>query len=81
MAKRKPSNPAEDKRRARISRQVGDIVNEIVFATVDDDVESAIDKLHARLQRVNGVTFDRSWAERAVVTMRRGDVFKPIIRW
>jgi hypothetical protein len=79
MAKRKISNPADDKRRARIGRQVSDIVNEIVLATADEDVEVAIDKLHTRLQRVSGMTFDRAWAQRAVVTMRRGDVFKPII--
>ncbi|RNL65785.1 hypothetical protein EFK50_01710 [Nocardioides marmoriginsengisoli] len=79
MAKGK-STPADDKRRARIGRQVSDIVNEIVLATADEDVEVAIDKLHARLQRVNGQTFDRAWAKRAVVTMRRGDVFKIIIK-
>ncbi|MCZ4498843.1 MAG: hypothetical protein JWQ74_1396 [Marmoricola sp.] len=78
MAKSK-SNPGDDKRRARISRQVTDIVNEIVLSTADEDVEVAIDKLHARLQRVGGQTFDRSWAKRAVETMRRGDVFKIVI--
>jgi hypothetical protein len=79
MAK-KSSSPADDKRRARIARQVTDIVNEIVLATADEDVEAAIDKLHTRLQRVNGQTFDRRWAQRAVETMRRGDVFKVIIK-
>ena len=75
VAGRKPLDPAEDKRRARIGRQVSDIVNEIVLATADEDVESGIDKLHLRLQRVNGASFDRAWAKRAVETMRRGDVF------
>ena len=79
MAK-KSNNPGDDKRRARIGRQVSDIVNEIVLATTDDDVEVAIDKLHERLQRVSGQSFDRNWAKRAVETMRRGDVFKPIIK-
>ena len=80
MAKIRANQAADDKRRARISRQVRDIVNEIVLATADEDVEVAIDKLHARVQRVNGVEFDRNWAKRAVETMRRGDVFKIIIK-
>jgi hypothetical protein len=80
VARTKDGKQAEAKRRARIGRQVSDIVNEVVLATADDDVEAAIDTLHARLQRVSGATFDRSWAERAVKTMRRGEVFKPIIR-
>lgn len=80
MARNKANQPADDKLRARIERQVRDIVNEIVLNTVDEDVDVAIDKLHARIQRVNGVTFDRNWAKRAVETMRRGDVFKIIIR-
>ena len=79
MAKKKALNPAEEKRKARLARQVSDIVNEIVLATADEDVDVAIEKLHTRLQRVNGMTFDRSWAKRAVETMRRGDVFKIII--
>lgn len=78
---RKPApSPQDAKQRARIERQVRDIVNEIVLATLDEDVETAIDKLHARLQRVNGATFDRLWAKRAVETMRRGDVFKIILK-
>ncbi len=80
MARNKPTAPADAKRRARIGRQVGDIVNEIVLATADEDVELAIDKLHARLQRVSGTDFDRAWAKRAVETMRRGDVFKIVIK-
>ncbi|MCW2783700.1 MAG: hypothetical protein JWP74_217 [Marmoricola sp.] len=79
MARNTPK--ADDaKRRARIGRQVSDIVNEVVLATADEDVETAIDKLHTRLQRVNGTTFDRLWAQRAVETMRRGDVWKVIIK-
>ncbi|MET3963879.1 hypothetical protein ABIE44_003813 [Marmoricola sp. OAE513] len=77
---RKKAPSGEDKQRARIERQVKDIVDEIVYATIDEDVEVAIDKLHTRLQRVNGATFDRAWAKRAVETMRRGDLFKIIIR-
>lgn len=80
MARRNANQAADDKRRARLYRQVSDIVNEVVLATADEDVEVAIDKLHARVQRVNGVDFDRAWAKRAVETMRRGDVFKLIIR-
>lgn len=80
MATRGSKQPGDDKRRARIARQVTDIVNEIVLATADEDVDVAIDKLHARLQRVNGMTFDHAWAKRAVETMRRGDVFKIIIK-
>lgn len=72
---RKKAPSGDDKQRARIERQVKDIVDEIVFSTIDEDVEVAIDKLHARLQRVNGAAFDRGWAKRAVDTMRRGDVF------
>lgn len=79
MAKKKALNPAEEKRKARLARQVSDIVNEIVLSTADEDVDVAIDKLHTRLQRVNGMSFDRAWAKRAVDTMRRGDVFKIII--
>jgi hypothetical protein len=79
MARSKTQSPADAKRRARIGRQVSDIVNEIVLATADEDVEVAIDKLYARVQRVSGATFDRRWAQRAVETMRRGDVFKIII--
>lgn len=79
MARNNASKAADEKRRARLYRQVSDIVNEVVLATADEDVEVAIDKLHARVQRVNGVTFDRAWAKRAVETMRRGDVFKLII--
>lgn len=79
MATRRPSQPGDAKKRARITRQVSDIVNEIVLSTADEDVEVAIDKLHARLQRVSGVTFERAWAKRAVETMRRGDVFKLIL--
>jgi len=80
MAKKSSTPSGDDKRRARIARQVTDIVNEIVLSTVDEDVEVAIDKLHTRLQRVSGQSFDRAWAKRAVETMRRGDVFKIIIR-
>ncbi|MFL6160159.1 MAG: hypothetical protein ACJ72D_29070 [Marmoricola sp.] len=80
MPRKQAAQPGDDKRRARLGRQVSDIVNEIVLATADEDVETAIDKLHARVQRVNGVSFDRAWAKRAVETMRRGDVFKIIIR-
>ena len=80
MARGKPNQAADDKRRARLARQVSDIVNEVVLATADEDLEVAIDKLHARVQRVHGVDFDRRWAQRAVETMRRGDVFKIIIR-
>ncbi|MCX6396128.1 MAG: hypothetical protein NTV23_06545 [Propionibacteriales bacterium] len=79
VSKSKASSPADDKRRARIGRQVSDIVNEIVLSTADEDVEVAIDRLHTRLQRVSGMEFDRAWAKRAVETMRRGDVFKVII--
>ncbi len=78
MPRSKPT-PADAKRRARIGRQVSDIVNEVVLSTADEDVEIAIDKLHARLQRVGGVDLDRFWAKRAVETMRRGDVFKVIL--
>jgi len=78
MARKKP-DPAEVKRRARIGRQVSDIVNEVVLSTAEEDVEIAIDKLHTRLQRVAGADFDRAWAKRAVETMRRGDVFTVII--
>jgi hypothetical protein len=74
------TSPGDDKRRARIGRQVSDVVNEIVLATTEEDVESAADKLYLRLQRVNGATFDRAWATRAVETMRRGDVFKVVIK-
>lgn len=80
MARAKANQAADDKRRARIARQVRDIVNEIVLSTADEDVEVAIDKLHTRLQRVSGMDFDRNWAKRAVETMRRGDVFKIIIK-
>lgn len=80
MAKSNAKSPADDKRRARIARQVRDVVNEIVLSTVDDDVEVAIDKLCTRLQRVHGADFDRAWSKRAVETMRRGDVFKIIIK-
>lgn len=80
MAKKSSTPSGDDKKRARIARQVTDIVNEIVLSTVDEDVEVAIDKLHARLQRVGGQTFDRAWAERAVRTMRRGDVFTVVIK-
>jgi hypothetical protein len=80
MARKKPVTTADAKRRARIGRQISDIVNEIVLATADEDVETAIDKLHARLARVAGTDFDRAWAKRAVETMRRGDVFTVIIR-
>ena len=80
MARGKPNQAADDKRRARLARQVSDIVNEVVLATADEDVEVAIDKLHARVQRVNGVDFDRKWAQRAVETMRRGDVWKVVIK-
>ena len=80
MVRGKPNQAADEKRRARLARQVSDIVNEVVLATADEDLEVAIDKLHARVQRVNGVDFDRKWAQRAVETMRRGDVFKLIIR-
>jgi len=81
MARKQVPQPGQDKRRARITRQVRDIVNEVVLATADEDVDVAVDKLHARLQRVVGANFDEAWARRAVETMRRGDVFKPIIRW
>lgn len=77
---RKKLDPAEAKRRARIGRQVSDIVNEVVLSTADEDVEVAIDKLHTRLQRVAGADFDLAWAKRAVETMRRGDVFTVIIK-
>jgi len=80
MARGKPNQAADDKRRARLARQVSDIVNEVVLATADEELDVAIDKLHARVQKVNGVDFDRRWAQRAVETMRRGDVFKLIIR-
>jgi len=79
MARGKANQPGDEKRRARIGRQVSDIVNEIVLATIDEDVDVAIDKLHTRLQRVPGMDFDRAWAKRAVETMRRGDVFKIVI--
>ncbi len=79
MARKKPISPADAKRRARIGRQVSDIVNEIVLATADEDVEVAIDTLHTRVQRVSGADFERAWAKRAVETMRRGDVFTVII--
>jgi hypothetical protein len=80
MARKSTSTAADAKRRARIGRQVSDIVNEVVLATTDEDLDVAIDKLHLRVQRVNGVDFDRAWAKRAVETMRRGDVFKVVIR-
>jgi hypothetical protein len=79
MAKSQVNKMEDAKRRARIGRQVSDIVNEIVLATADEDIEAAIDKLHTRLQRVNGMAFERAWAKRAVETMRRGDVFKVIV--
>jgi hypothetical protein len=80
MAKMYGNSASADKRRARIGRQVRDIVNEVVIATVDEDVEVAIDRLHSRVQLVSGTSFDRAWAKRVVETMRRGDVFTVIVK-
>ena len=57
----------------QICQRVQAIVNDTVQETRDDDLDTAVDTLHQRLNAVGGLYFDRDWAQNTVVTLRRGD--------
>ena len=57
----------------QIGDQVRTIVNDTVQETADQDLDTAVDTLHERLNAVDGLSFERDWAQHAVETLRRGD--------
>lgn len=57
----------------QIGEQIRTIVNNTVQETADLDIATATDTLHERLNAVDGLSFDREWAQHAVETLRRGD--------
>ncbi len=56
-----------------IGERVRATVDDTVLETVDQDLDSAVDVLHARLNAIPGLEFDREWAQQAVETLRRGE--------
>ncbi len=56
-----------------IGAQVRTVVDDTVAETAGDDVDTAVDTLHGRLNDIPGLEFDRDWAQQAVETLRRGE--------
>jgi hypothetical protein len=56
-----------------IGEQVRSTVDDTVLETTDQDLDTAVDTLHARLNAIPGLEFDRDWAQTAVETLRRGE--------
>ena len=56
-----------------IGEQVRATVDDTVAETKDEDLDAAVDALHARLNAIPGLEFDRDWAQTAVETLRRGE--------
>ena len=56
-----------------IGAQVRTVVDDTVAETAGADLEAAVDTMHARLNEIPGLEFDREWAQQAVETLRRGE--------
>lgn len=67
------SDPGIDQLFQQIGDKVRDIVNRTFAETQNQSLESAVDLLHHRLSALSGVAFDRTWAQHAIETLRRGD--------
>ena len=59
----------------QLGNRVREAVNETARDTADQDLESAVDLLHARLNGIGGYSFPRGWSQNALVEelLRRGD--------
>ncbi len=56
-----------------IGELVRTAVDDSVAETAGEDLDTAVDHLHARLNDIPGLEFDRPWAQEAVETLRRGE--------
>ncbi|SDT09824.1 hypothetical protein SAMN04488570_3519 [Nocardioides scoriae] len=69
-------DPSEDGMKSfldHIGARVKSAVDDVVAHTIDEDLETAVSTLHAVLNTIPGLEFDRAWAQEAVETLRRGD--------
>ena len=56
-----------------IGERVRATVDETVAESAGQDLDTAVDLLHRRLNEIAGLEFDREWAQQAVETLRRGE--------
>lgn len=56
-----------------IGEQVRGIVNTTAAETTDTNLDQAVDLLHTRLNRLDGIQIQRDWCRNALETLRRGD--------
>ncbi len=56
-----------------IGELVRTVVDDTAAETAGDDLETAVDLMHSRLNDIPGLDFDRVWAQEAVETLRRGE--------
>lgn len=73
MANFEPNKAGIQALHEQIGEQIRTIVNDTAQETADQDLDVAVDTLHQRLNDVEGLNFERSWAQHAVETLRRGE--------
>ncbi len=56
-----------------IGALVRETVDDTAAETADQDLSTAVDTLHERLNQIVGLEFDRDWAQTAIETLRRGE--------